>query len=135
MPILVKITCPNIFIKVFQTQYCVDPKMLIQNIWELTLFSGGGTWLLGGYLGGHFFSRAQKGRPKNFQELNFFSQEGGKFLFHRPKGGPEFFAVPNGGRQEKLMTPNHRQMAPLLLKNDSSLRQYFRIRMSRLWFG
>ncbi len=51
----------------------------------------------------------------------------------RPRGGPEFFAHAEGGTKfflrmprggpEKLATRDHRQTAPLPVKNDSSLKR------------
>ncbi len=50
----------------------------------------------------------QKGGPQN--------------VFAFAKGGPEFVPTCKGGDQKKLATGDHIQTAPLLVKNDSSLR-------------
>ena len=43
------------------------------------------------------------------------------FFLHRPRGGQTFLPCVKGGGQKKLTTRDHRQMAPLPVKNDSSL--------------
>ncbi len=52
----------------------------------------------------------------------FSGPKGGPvFLLHRLTGGPEYFAACKRG-PKKLMNPDQRQMAPLLVKNNRSLK-------------
>ena len=48
-------------------------------------------------------------------------QGGTRFFLRMPRGGPEFFCACQGGTRKKLATRNHKQTAPLPVKNDSSL--------------
>ena len=68
---------------------------------------------------GDVLSPWKGGGPEFFHE----AKGGGPKLFSGGKGGNQFvFYVCKGGDQKKLATGDHRQTAPLPVKNDSSLR-------------
>ena len=46
---------------------------------------------------------------------------GDENCFAHAEGAPEFFCACQGGDQKKLATRDHKQTAPLRVKNDSSL--------------
>ncbi len=68
--------------------------------------------------GTRIFFGSQRGGPVFFQSV-----KGGTRIFCACRGGgAEFFCACQGGDQKKLVTSDHKQTAPLPVKNDSSLK-------------